>query len=101
MSQPFAVAEQFTGIPGKYVKLEETISSFERLVAGEFDHCPEQAFFMAGGIDDVVENAKKLASCVMQVSVISPEASLFEGEADSVVAPAFDGEVGILPATRR
>jgi F-type H+-transporting ATPase subunit beta len=60
MSQPFAVAEQFTGIPGKYVKLEETISSFERLVAGEFDHLPEQAFFMAGGIDDVVENAKKM-----------------------------------------
>ncbi len=60
MSQPFAVAEQFTGIPGRYVKLEETISSFERLVAGEFDNLPEQAFFMAGGIDDVVENAKKL-----------------------------------------
>jgi F-type H+-transporting ATPase subunit beta len=60
MSQPFSVAEQFTGIPGKYVKLEETISSFERLVAGEFDHLPEQAFFMAGGIDDVVENARKL-----------------------------------------
>ncbi len=61
MSQPFAVAEQFTGIPGKYVKLEETISSFERLVAGEFDQYPEQAFFMAGGIDDVIANAKKLA----------------------------------------
>ena len=60
MSQPFAVAEQFTGIPGKYVKLEETISSFERLVAGEFDHLPEQAFFMAGGADDVLENAKKI-----------------------------------------
>jgi F-type H+-transporting ATPase subunit beta len=60
MSQPFAVAEQFTGIPGKYVKIEETVSSFERLVAGEFDALPEQAFFMAGGIDDVVDNAKKL-----------------------------------------
>jgi F-type H+/Na+-transporting ATPase subunit beta len=60
MSQPFAVAEQFTGIPGKYVKIEETVSSFERLVAGEFDNLPEQAFFMAGGIDDVVANAKKL-----------------------------------------
>jgi F-type H+-transporting ATPase subunit beta len=60
MSQPFAVAEQFTGRPGKYVKLEETISSFERLVAGEFDEYPEQAFFMAGGIDDVVENARAL-----------------------------------------
>jgi F-type H+-transporting ATPase subunit beta len=62
MSQPFAVAEQFTGIKGQYVKLEETISSFERLVAGEFDQYPEQAFFMQGGIDGVVETAKKLAS---------------------------------------
>ena len=61
MSQPFAVAQQFTGIVGKYVKLEETVSSFERLVSGEFDNLPEQAFFMAGGIEDVVENAKKLA----------------------------------------
>ena len=61
MSQPFAVAQQFTGIPGKYVKLEETVSSFERLVSGEFDNLPEQAFFMAGGIEDVAENAKRLA----------------------------------------
>jgi F-type H+/Na+-transporting ATPase subunit beta len=60
LSQPFFVAEQFTGTPGEYVKLEDTIASFERVVAGEFDHLPEQAFFMAGGIDDVVENAKKL-----------------------------------------
>ena len=61
MSQPFAVAEQFTGIPGKYVKLDDTITSFERLVAGEFDQYPEQAFFMAGDADDVIANAKKLA----------------------------------------
>jgi F-type H+-transporting ATPase subunit beta len=62
MSQPFAVAEQFTGIPGQYVKLEETISSFERLVAGEFDQYPEQAFFMQGGIDGVVEKAAQMAA---------------------------------------
>ncbi len=61
MSQPFAVAEQFTGIPGKYVKLADTISSCERLTQGEFDHLPEQAFFMAGGIEDVQANAEKLA----------------------------------------
>ena len=61
MSQPFFVAEQFTGIPGKYVKLEETISSFERLVAGEFDQLPEQAFYMAGAIEEVVEQANKMA----------------------------------------
>jgi F-type H+-transporting ATPase subunit beta len=61
MSQPFHVAEQFTGIPGKYVKLEESISSFERLTQGEFDHLPEQAFFMAGGVEDVIANADRLA----------------------------------------
>jgi F-type H+-transporting ATPase subunit beta len=60
MSQPFAVAEQFTGTPGQYVKLEETISSFERLAAGEFDQYPEQAFYMQGGIDGVVEKAKQM-----------------------------------------
>jgi F-type H+-transporting ATPase subunit beta len=62
MSQPFAVAEQFTGIKGQYVKLEETISSFERLVAGEFDQYPEQAFFMQGAIDGVVETAQRLSN---------------------------------------
>src|SRR5687768_12734653 len=61
-SQPFAVAEQFTGIKGKYVKLEDTISSFERVVNGEFDQLPEQAFFMAGGIEDVLANAQRIAS---------------------------------------
>jgi F-type H+-transporting ATPase subunit beta len=60
LSQPFHVAAQFTGIEGKYVKLEDTISSFERVVAGEFDDLPEQAFFMAGGIEEVIENARKL-----------------------------------------
>jgi len=61
MSQPFDVAEQFTGIKGKQLTIEETISSFERLVNGEFDNLPEQAFFMAGSIEDVVANAEKLA----------------------------------------
>jgi len=60
LSQPFHVAEQFTGRPGKYVKLEDTIESFERVVQGEFDHLPEQAFYMVGGIEDVIENARKL-----------------------------------------
>jgi len=61
MSQPFAVASQFTGMEGKYVKLEETVSSFERLTQGEFDQYPEQAFFMCGGADDIVKNAERLA----------------------------------------
>ncbi|HEX5725507.1 MAG TPA: F0F1 ATP synthase subunit beta [Longimicrobiaceae bacterium] len=60
LSQPFHVASQFTGREGKYVKLEETIASFERVVSGETDHLPEQAFYMVGGIDDVFENARRL-----------------------------------------
>jgi F-type H+/Na+-transporting ATPase subunit beta len=62
LSQPFAVAEQFTGIPGKYVKLDETVESFERVVAGEFDELQEQAFYMVGSIDEAVEKAKTLKS---------------------------------------
>ena len=62
LSQPFAVAEQFTGTPGEYVKLEDTISSFERVVGGEFDHLPEQAFYMVGGIEGVIEKARKLGA---------------------------------------
>jgi F-type H+-transporting ATPase subunit beta len=61
MSQPFSVATQFTGIEGRYVKLEETVSSFERLVAGEFDALPEQAFYMVGSIDEAVTKAETLA----------------------------------------
>jgi len=60
LSQPFFVAEQFTGSPGKYVKLEDTIESFERVVEGEFDHLPEQAFYMKGGIEDVIAAAKEM-----------------------------------------
>jgi len=62
LSQPFFVASQFTGLEGKYVKLEDTIASFERVVSGEFDQLPEQALYMQGGIDDVVAQAKKMAS---------------------------------------
>ncbi len=62
LSQPFFVAAQFTGLEGKYVKLEDTISSFERVVAGEFDHLPEQAFYMVGGIEEAVAQAQRLAT---------------------------------------
>jgi len=62
LSQPFHVAEQFTGFTGKYVKLEDTIESFERVLSGEFDHLPEQAFFMVGGIEEAVEKAQKMVA---------------------------------------
>ena len=60
-SQPFHVAEVFTGSPGKYVPLKETIRGFKGIVDGEYDHLPEQAFYMVGSIDEAVEKAKKIA----------------------------------------
>ena len=60
LSQPFHVAEVFTGSPGKYVPLKETIRGFKMIVDGELDHLPEQAFYMVGGIDEAIEKAKKL-----------------------------------------
>jgi F-type H+-transporting ATPase subunit beta len=60
LSQPFHVAEQFTGRPGKYVKLADTVRSFREIVEGKHDALPEQAFYMQGTIDDVLERAEEL-----------------------------------------
>ena len=60
LSQPFSVAEVFTGTPGAIVSLQDTISSFKAIVDGEYDHLPEQAFYMQGGIDEVVKKAEEL-----------------------------------------
>ena len=60
LSQPFFVAEQFTGIEGKYVPVEETIASFKGICEGEYDRLPEQAFFLVGGIEEAIEQAKTM-----------------------------------------
>lgn len=60
LSQPFSVAEVFTGSPGKYVPLKETIRGFKGIINGEYDNLPEQAFYMVGTIDEAVEKAKNL-----------------------------------------
>jgi F-type H+-transporting ATPase subunit beta len=60
LSQPFHVAEQFTGTPGKYVRLEDTIRSFEEVLDGKHDELPEQAFYLVGSIDDVLARAEEL-----------------------------------------
>ncbi|MCZ6559792.1 MAG: F0F1 ATP synthase subunit beta, partial [Gammaproteobacteria bacterium] len=60
LSQPFFVAETFTGSEGKYVPLAETVRGFKGIINGDYDSLPEQAFYMAGNIDEVLENAKKL-----------------------------------------
>ena len=61
LSQPFHVAEVFTGIPGKFVAIEDTVRSFKAVVDGEYDHLPESAFYMVGGIDEAVAKAQKMA----------------------------------------
>ena len=60
LSQPFFVAEIFTGAPGKYVSLTETIRGFKGILNGDYDHLPEQAFYMVGTIDEAVEKGKKM-----------------------------------------
>jgi F-type H+/Na+-transporting ATPase subunit beta len=60
LSQPFHVAEQFTGFKGKYVKVQDTIRSFQEIIAGKHDEIPEQAFYMQGTIDDVLERAEQM-----------------------------------------
>ena len=62
LSQPFFVAEVFTGSPGKLVDLDDTIKGFKGLCDGEYDHLPEAAFYMVGSIDEAVEKAQKLAA---------------------------------------
>ena len=60
LSQPFAVAEVFTGSPGKYVALKDTIRGFREILDGKYDELPEAAFYMVGGIEEAIEKAKKL-----------------------------------------
>jgi F-type H+-transporting ATPase subunit beta len=62
LSQPFHVAEVFTGSPGKFVALEDTIKGFKGIISGDYDHLPEAAFYMVGGIEEAVEKAKKMAA---------------------------------------
>jgi F-type H+-transporting ATPase subunit beta len=65
LSQPFFVAEIFTGLPGKYVPLKENVEGFRRILAGEFDELTEQAFYLVGGIEDVLEKAAKIENAVV------------------------------------
>jgi len=62
LSQPFFVAEQFTGIPGKFVKIEDTIRGFQEIVEGNHDALPEQAFYLVGTIEDAIQKAGSLQS---------------------------------------
>ncbi|MCH7955291.1 MAG: F0F1 ATP synthase subunit beta, partial [Candidatus Marinimicrobia bacterium] len=60
LSQPFFVAEVFTGLEGRYVKMEDSVAGFDAIIKGEMDELPEQAFYMVGTIDEAVDKAKKM-----------------------------------------
>ena len=105
LSQPFFVAEVFTGSPGKYVSLKETIKGFNMIVNGECDALPEQAFYMVGGDrgsiregeDAAVARGHSMAAPTIHVDVVSAEEQIFSGEAEFVVLPGVMGELGIYP----
>ena len=113
LSQPFFVAEEFTGMPGKFVPLEETVRGFKEIIEGKHDDLPEQAFFMVGGIEEAAEKAKTLrrrrgvrGSAVsdertLHVEVVTPDGQVYKGDVAMVVLPGVDGELGSCRGTSR
>ncbi len=103
LSQPFSVAEVFTGSPGKYVSLKDTIKGFRMIVDGECDALPEQAFYMVGDDRGSVRESEDLAvgekpmAHTIHVDVVSAEEQIFSGDAEFVVLPGIMGELGIYP----
>ena len=105
LSQPFFVAQVFTGTEGKYVSLKETIRGFKMIASGECDSLPEQAFYMVGGDrrgvregqEGPVSRSTGIVMATLQVDVVSAEESIFSGEAKFVALPGEMGELGIYP----
>ena len=97
LSQPFHVAEAFTGTPGVYVPIAETVRSFREILDGKHDDLPESAFLLKGSIDDVVEAAKKLmARTPFRVEVLTPEGEVFNDEVEMVSTKTTVGSIGLL-----
>ena len=107
LSQPFFVAEQFTGLKGKYVTVADTIKGFKEIVDGKHDDIPEQAFYMAGGIEDVLGRRREDEASVrsrrmalpthLTLEIVTPERPLVQETVDEVTLPGVQGELGILP----
>ena len=107
LSQPFFVAEVFTGSPGKYVSLKDTIAGFKGILEGEYDDMPEQAFYMVGTIEEAVEKAKTCnqpgglnGHKTLNLDVVSAEEKLFSGAVQTVQVSGSEGELGYLPGSR-
>ena len=103
MSQPFHVAEVFTGSPGVFVDLADTIKGFKGLCDGDYDHLPEAAFYMVGTIEEAVAKAEKLAArgCLtmpdaFKFELVSPERLLVSGQVEQVLVPGAEGDMTVL-----
>merc|ERR1711881_667487 len=105
LSQPFFVAEVFTGSPGKYVSLTETIQGFNIILGGELDELPEQAFYLVGNIDEAITKASASKTLnhnfyklfmKLQVCLLTPDCIFQEKEADELILPTSTGQIGVL-----
>ena len=101
LSQPFFVAQQFTGREGRYVPITETVRGFKEILEGKHDDISVQDFYMAGSIDEVVERAKERAEAAtelmpMRLEILPADGVLFDGDGDCVVAPSRVGAAGLL-----
>lgn len=95
LSQNTYSAEQFTGQPGVYVPVKETIRGFKEILEGKYDHLPEEAFRFAGTIDDVIKKLKDLRDR-MKLSIVTPKGISFDGEVDYIVIDGDNGQLAIL-----
>ena len=107
LSQPFHVAEQFTGIEGKLVSIEDTIKGFNMIIDGEVDKYPEAAFMLVGTIEEAIEKGEKLLAesanktkshAIVYIEIITPDKTIFDGEVKTVRIP---GQKGIFPGSER
>ena len=103
LSQPFHVAEVFTGSPGVFVNLEDTIKGFKGIVAGEYDEMPEASFYMVGTIEEAVAEGAQhgggggVSLMPVQFELVTPEQLLVSRDVDMVVVPGTEGNFGVLP----
>ena len=102
LSQPMFVAENFTGLPGIYVPVNETVESFEALCNGDLDEVPEQAFLNVGGVDSVLEKARTPRArglapvATTQFELVTPTRTLYSGQAEMIVCRTVNGEIAFL-----
>ena len=105
LSQPFFVAEQFTGLKGKYVTIADTIRGFKEIVEGKHDELPEQAFYMVGTIDEVIERRQRrwerrsddASRRHLTLEIVTPDQSIVTEQVDEVEIPGAEGYFGVLP----